>query len=238
MILPFFAVFFCGILFFFRLLQVQQDVEQALCYAARETAVLAHESQENWDGIATGETLFYNQLKELETPVGYVDQSWSGFSFVDSAEDEAYIDLCVSYQVDNPLTLLGIWKYNFTQRAKCHKWQGAYADQGPDETYVYITDYGSVYHLSMDCAYLDLSIQRVPYVEVNERRNLSGQRYRSCEVCGGEHGAMVYLTDYGETYHSDISCSGLRRGIYRIPLDQAEGYGLCSKCAQTQKGGN
>lgn len=231
MILPFAVVFFCGILFFFRLLQVQQGVEQALCYAARETAILSHDKEPDWDGIATGEALFYAKLKELDVPVTYVEKSWAGFSFADSVGEDAYIDLSVSYQVNNPLELLGIWKYRFSQRARCHKWQGAYSENGISGEYVYITDYGTVYHLTMECPYLALSIQRIPYEQVETRRNQSGEKYRCCEVCGDAHSSEVYLTEYGETYHSDISCSGLRRGIYRVPKSEVEGYPPCPRCA-------
>lgn len=235
MILPFVTVFFCGILFFFRLLQVQQDVELALCYAARETAILSHDKEEDWDGVATGEALFYAKLKELHTPVKYVEKSWAGFSFVDSVGEDDYIDLYVSYQVNNPLDFLGIWRYRFSQHAKCHKWQGEDCESGTSGEYVYITDYGTVYHLTTECSYLALSIQKVSYAQVAARRNQSGEKYRCCEVCGDVHGSQVYLTNYGETYHSDISCSGLRRGIYRIPRSEAEGYPPCPRCVEFKR---
>lgn len=231
MILPFFVAFFCFILFFFRLLEIQQDVEKALCYAVRETAVIAHGKDEEWDGSATGEALFYARLKELDTPVEYVDRCWSGFTFSEVEGKEDAIALRVSYQVKHPLNLLGVWNYAFSQQAICHKWQGSESGSREGEEYFYVTEYGTVYHTTTECPYLDLSIERVPFGEVSARRNQSGQIYRGCEECGADHGEMVYLTKYGETYHSDISCRGLSRGIYRISREEAAGYPPCPRCA-------
>ncbi|MCQ2507536.1 MAG: pilus assembly protein, partial [Dorea sp.] len=43
---------------------------------------------------------------------------------------------------------------------------------------------------------------------------------------------LVYVTDYGDRYHSSLSCSGLKRTVYSVPKSEAIGKGACSKCAK------
>lgn len=40
----------------------------------------------------------------------------------------------------------------------------------------------------------------------------------------------VYVTDYGTCYHSDLACSGLKRTIYLILLEETGGKRACGKC--------
>lgn len=235
--LPLFVMVLCAFLFFFRMLEIQQKVELAAEYAVRQTAVLAH-GHEDWNALLEAEGLFYNELRKEDFPADYVQGSWGGFSFADSQDTVEYIDLCVSYRISNPISFFGRFGYSFCQRAKAHKWNGDMHSGTAQTQYVYVTDYGSVYHLTENCPFLDLSIQRVLASKVQEKRNKSGSRYQSCEECGEKHTEWVYITDYGTAYHSDLSCSGLRRSINRIPIEEAAGLGLCSRCARLQNGGD
>ena len=96
---------------------------------------------------------------------------------------------------------------------------------------VFITASGTVYHLNRNCTYLNPSVEAVSAEEVTGLRNQSGGRYYACESCGkaGVQG-QVYITQYGDSYHSRIHCSGLKRTIYTVPLSQTDGRGRCSKC--------
>ena len=89
---------------------------------------------------------------------------------------------------------------------------------------------GLVYHKDYHCTHLDLSIRMASGEEVSSLRNESGGKYYACEHCGGGSGGAVYITSYGDRYHSSLSCSGLKRTVYAVPLSEAVGKGACSKC--------
>ena len=105
--------------------------------------------------------------------------------------------------------------------------------QDPEgEKIVYITDTASVYHMKYNCTYLKLSIHYIAAKDLTGVRNDSGGKYRACEKCIAFSGAVggYYITEYGEKYHSSLSCSGLKRTIYAVPLEEVKGKGGCSKC--------
>jgi len=115
------------------------------------------------------------------------------------------------------------------QSAVCRAWIG-FTELETEETYVYATPDGSVYHLYSDCTHLDLSIQKVSFAKACSSRNEYGEKYRACELCDGNFGALVYITSEGNCYHSERSCSGLKRTIRQIPLSEVKGRGCCIRC--------
>ena len=155
-----------------------------------------------------------------------------GFSFWRSELMGNDIDLCVSYRIENPLQLLGLFSYDMDQRAKVHKWIGYTGSGNEDGTYVYITETGKSYNWFSDCTYLDLSILAVPEETVSGLRNDSGAKYKDCEKCriGKKDTKTVFVTEYGEAVHNSLSCSGLKRTVYRILLEEAGNHSPCGKC--------
>lgn len=107
--------------------------------------------------------------------------------------------------------------------------------KGASEEMVYLTPEGEVCHRNRNCSYLRLSIRRISYAEVDKARNRSGEKYAACEYCmkGSGTGMVLYITDYGNRYHSDQSCQGLKRTIMAVPWSEAGGRPLCSGCGGT-----
>lgn len=107
----------------------------------------------------------------------------------------------------------------------------AAADQGEKEEYVYVTTNGTVYHKDRGCNYLDLSIEKIFIDDLSGARNADGSIYKACSICGSiNSGSVVFVTKYGDRYHSDILCSGLRRTIEAIPISQVGARTPCKKC--------
>lgn len=104
--------------------------------------------------------------------------------------------------------------------------------------YVYITEYGSVYHKRRDCRYINVSVRAVSMKNIRENRNVEGKKYYPCEKClkSGKNKDIsareVYVTDYGDRYHASIQCSKLKRQISVISLSEAGSYIPCSMCTK------
>ena len=96
---------------------------------------------------------------------------------------------------------------------------------------VYMTQYGSVYHKDRGCSHLSLSIQPAFIGELGEIVNMDQKYYTPCEYCGDQgFVTMVFITNYGDRYHTTIKCRGLRRYIRSVPFSQIEGVPPCQKC--------
>ena len=95
-----------------------------------------------------------------------------------------------------------------------------------------VTENGEVYHTFSDCTHIDLSISAVGISAVGNLRNENGGRYSACEKCPDENGTdTVYITQYGDRYHSSLSCSGLKRSVRLVEISKAEGLSECERCA-------
>jgi len=140
------------------------------------------------------------------------------------------IRICVSYQLKLPIHF-GHWSsIPVTQQAVYRKWIGASKGDGEtDGDYVYVTLYGSVYHRSTGCRYLDLTVRAVDRLEVSALRNKDGSIYYACHCAKGATGS-VYITDYGTSYHGKINCSSLKRMVHKIPLSEVGSRQPCSQC--------
>lgn len=104
------------------------------------------------------------------------------------------------------------------------------------ENYVYITENGSVYHLTEGCTYLNLSVRSVSQKEMSEMRNNSGGRYKPCDLCcdNKKLGEICYITDNGNKYHLELGCSGLKRTVYRVEKAEVEDWSVCSRCGEKE----
>lgn len=101
------------------------------------------------------------------------------------------------------------------------------------EEYVYVTETGRVYHTDRGCHYLDLSIKTTDEKSLSGLRNTDGSKYKACPLCAKNAvGAITYITDYGECYHYDLMCSGLKRTVHTVLLSETGGLSPCSKCGK------
>ena len=239
-IVPLFACFFAFVLFFFRIMEVQLIVQNALEETGRGLAVMAvkelEEPDETMDYLVMAKGMLLLKLNDDVVIQQYVSGGALGVSLLTSDFDGNDILLRANYVMRFPMRLFGIQDFLVCQSARYRKWNGWCGTLGSENTtgLVYVTEYGEVYHLRRSCAYLDLSVQKVGYVEVGNLRNLNGEIYDACEKCGNQSNELgsVYITDYGECYHYALSCSGLKRTIFQKQLSEVGGLPACSKCSK------
>lgn len=152
----------------------------------------------------------------------------------DFSGEEEIMDLIVNYEIEFPFPFFKIPTLSIIQRGRTKGWTGYQVTGGKlsNEEMVYITTTGTVYHKSINCTHLNLSIRSVNISEIEILRNEQMGKYHICEACGKMENAsgIVYVTDYGNRYHNTLSCSGLKRGIREIPISEVLGRNPCSRC--------
>ena len=105
-------------------------------------------------------------------------------------------------------------------------------DAGSEEDYVYVTDYGVVYHRSLSCPHLNLHIRAGTLAVIEGERNDSGGKYYPCEYCHPSpevRDVPYYYTTDGDRYHAEYHCLALKRTIRQVPLSQVN-LPPCSSC--------
>ncbi len=252
--LPLFIFFFVNIMTLFNIVKVQSDMEAALHQTGSEMSLkafdlrfgettLGADGEGVLDYIAGAAGILYAKDK-VENYLGSgIDRScitdgYSGMSYINSRVllGNDIIDLVVDYKVHPMIPIIGFEEFGVESRYYGHAWTGYDITSGLetreyDEEMVYVTEHGSVYHRSIDCQHLNLHVRSVDFSEIGSLRNNDRGRYYPCEYCGGNIGAgNVFITGYGERYHSSVNCPGLKRSIYTVPISEVGGRGPCSSC--------
>lgn len=231
-IMPLAASFLAMILMFFRVLQVETEVYSALSYASRKTAAMILTEDSEIAELAMAEVYFRYALAEYELPENYVKGGAYGISLTSSDFSGEYVCLKAVYRISFPIHFFTIEGISIYQESKSRKWTGSDGSATEDNPWVYVTETGSVYHVTTKCSYLDLSAQSANYAEIQGLRNKNGHKYYACELCAAEiqTSGLVYITDYGTVYHMSMNCTGLKRTVYQVRLSEAGDKAACSKC--------
>lgn len=171
-----------------------------------------------------------------------IQDGYDGISFAYSKvlDDEDCIDIIVGYHIKIPIRLFSIGSMDMIQRVRLRAWTGyevapvytMQEDNNSDETIVFITETGKVYHRSRSCSHIKLSVSAIRGVP-NELRNNSGAKYKPCEACmnGTEVDmATYYITTEGTRYHSHNQCSKIKRTVKEISISQVDDRKPCKRC--------
>ena len=148
------------------------------------------------------------------------------------------MDIIVTYSVSPWSSLIGFQPFRMANRYYAHIWNGyrvsADAGEAGEVTkIVYVTETGTVYHTSMECTHLQLSVHEISLSGTGGTHNFWIGGNRPCSKCA--HGPMpskIYITNEGDRYHYDRGCSGLKRTVSSMTMEQAQeaGYRPCSRC--------
>lgn len=233
--LPFFVGFMAILLFFFQILTVQQEVGNAMLSAGRELSVLDCYADKELQGeYLFAKALIVKNLSKDSTTERFVKGGKTGISIAHSDFSGNYICLQADYQMQIPFGLFGSKKIRLTQRLKCRKWIGRRSG-GDDDEIVYITKNGSVYHRNRDCSYIKLSVTSTNRSEISKLRNADGGKYYPCSKCmknKSTDNMKVYITTYGNRYHSKKKCSEIKREVLAVHLSEVTQRRPCSKCGK------
>lgn len=231
-------LFFFAVLVLFYMLEVMSirtSIRTGMQYAAKEAAEEAYINPMITPGSLEADIVEAIGGERLERSI--VVNGSSGLHCQESRMSAVtgILKLQVNYQIRLPIPVFAVPPVNMEESLQMKGWNGYIRSgfQGQDDETVYVTENGMVYHRDYHCTYLELSIRAVPAAQVAGLRNESQGKYYPCEICARSVAAgEVYITDYGDRYHNSLTCSGLKRTIYAIPLSEAVGKGACSKCSK------
>ncbi len=234
-VLPLFLFAALVVLGIFPVLKLETQVNAGLQYAARMTASACHDEESSTVGtvvsVAEEQILFRTYMNEHGYESSVLANDLASIVIYDEGADDDYVTLTAAYNASLPIAFWNVSSMPVTQCVKMKKWTGADPGDSDDEEgeYVYITPSGSAYHTTTECSYLRLSTKSVSISELDTLRNKSGGIYYPCSCYNG--GSVVYITDYGTEYHSDLGCSSLKRTIYKVSIDDVGDRHACAKCA-------
>lgn len=247
-VLPVFLFAFLNIMSIVEIYRLQGNMSAAMHDTAKQMAVYGYGYRQIGGGSggaaeSLGLTYLYAAGK-VRTKLGeaYLDSSplagsSRSISWLRSSvmQDDDCIDLVAEYRIEPPAAIAGYRSRVLYNRIRTRAWTGydnaAHSSGGAaQEEIVYITEKGSVYHRSRVCSYLKLSIAAVDRSFLDTQRNQDNSKYYPCRECGGACGSVVYITDYGNRYHSTLGCSSLKRTVMAVPISETGGRNACSKC--------
>ncbi len=221
--------------------------EEILHLAPSEEAELKHDLEPGLtDMLYHGFSSVY-ALEQIKKALGkeWLDQSCirngaDGLVLISDSliDNNQVVDMVLRYRVNIPYLPGKVFDLLCVQRVRIRTFTGFMpqaADQEKAEELVYITESGAVYHTNRYCTHLNLSVKEVNIMNLDTLRNSNGGKYYACELCGsGTVSGLVYLTVYGDRYHSTLECSGLKRSWKTVPLTQVGERRLCTRCQQKE----
>lgn len=249
LVIPIFLFAIAALLSFTDILRLQMKMDSAMSQCARELAVYGYAQNaflpEGSEGLPLPvETLLSETYvrNRVISELGSDYLSWSpaegsqGIHFIGSRIMERdRIELYSAYYVTPFFALSSKAGFLTGQSAVVRAFTGydnlSAGDPSQNEEYVYITPEGKAYHKKRSCHYLDLSIEKVFEDELAGLRNQDGSIYHACPLCGDTGGRTVFITNYGDKYHKNILCSGLKRTVEMVPISQVGNRTPCSKCS-------
>lgn len=250
LVIPLFMYAALAVIYVLQIISVKVRVQTALYEDARKLSgyVYAYEKAVKEDGdtledvvsVTAAWTFLIEQLGHSYAKEHYIIGGNAGLVMAHSniCDNDSVIELKVTYTVKNPFDIFGIGKVTLTQACKTDAWLGEEHDKYTDnknqtqEAHVYVTEQGEVYHTDRNCTYLTRVIMQKEKSDQENITNAYGEKYYPCERCGKRDvgSEYIYVTEYGNSFHIDITCSQLSRTILEIPVSKAGERRLCEKC--------
>ncbi len=239
LILPILITFILSVSWLFDLFRIHAEIGGTLNRVGNGMVTFSHA----YDKLL-GEKTAGDDLAELAASTGwselylrnevmkcgaaaYIHDPIFGFSRVFT---DGEISLTVVYYVKPPVSVPFFKGFLLKNSFYSRMYVGC-NDENRTEDCVFITKTGKVYHTAKDCRALKTTVIGVAAGKVGEQRNKSGAKYYPCEKCGKKpSGETLFITPYGNRYHTDRNCYELNTTIYEIPKSSAKGRRKCYFC--------
>ena len=244
MVMPIFLFAFISLIYLNVVIQYTNCVEQGLHQVAKDLAVKSYaiskaEVSNEIKGKATGVLISETYVKSsVDKYLADTLMKPSSIHYFRSDFDKSdIIDLVAEEKINLPYNFLGINSFYILERARVHAWTGydvenaVKSNNAKQEETVYITKHGRVYHRNRNCIHLKVIPKTVALTSLTDIRSSDGSKYYACEYCGGKvKSGQVYITDFGNRYHSNINCGAISRDIDTVLLSNVGSRRACKDC--------
>jgi len=251
LVLPLFLFYIMTLLYGLEIIRFQSDMQQALSIEITRESFEAYQKDygEVGDAVTGKNMIRMSDSVAAQNIKDYLDSQILPYLCVDKGRDGLMVtiqenisgtdnrSLSVTYKIKPFLYLMPIGDMKITEKMVMHDFTGyrkekdaIWSNFGEEGIYVFVTPNGEKYHFSESCTYLKVKLQAVESSKVKESRNLDGEIYRPCEVCGGGNCYVVYVTKWGNRYHTKTDCNAIQKNVQRVLLSQVGGRTVCSKC--------
>ena len=231
LVLPVFLLAISAVMYFLVIIHVQLNIQIKLEEVAREMAKTAYISED----LNVFNYVYVKACLQDPDFREYLDKSYivggaEGLSLLESTffDRDGVVDLVVKYEMTIPFIPDKIVSFPCIERIYFRTWIGKdiSKENVNNGRIVYITTTGTVYHTNRECTHIRLSVMQAVF-------GLVKNSYSKCHICGetpGSDSAIVYITEEGDRWHSSLSCSGLKREVIEIDINEVGDRELCSRC--------
>ena len=221
----------------FLLLLFQTEVCHEITAAAMKYSHLGYTERQAEEGDADISWLYQPLLWNALPESGRVKNLW----VLCVPEEDGTVFVRVGYQFACEAVFFTEYNFPVQQSFRFYPYLGKtdedlFKEEQPEEDIVYMTEYGTVYHESRACGYLNVVVRSVAATEVENERNSFGRKYKLCERCDDETATQtVYISAGGTKYHLTASCPGLKRTVTEKSREETEGIPACHKCGKKKE---
>ena len=231
MALPLFLLVVSAIMYFLVIIHVQLNIQIKLEDIARDISKTAYITEDlsvlNYVYVKSG--MLDSEFREYLNK-SYITGGADGLSLIESTffDRDGVVDIVVKYEMKIPFIPDKIVTFPCIERIYFRTWIGKDISKENENSgrIVYITTTGTVYHTNRECTHIRLSVHQAVY-------GLIKNSYSKCHICGetpSSDSVMVYITEEGDRWHTSLSCSGLKREVIEIDIDDVGDRELCSRC--------
>ena len=208
-------------------LVLNDDKDDDTTYADLNLAILS---------IATIQNTFLDSDMKNFLDNSSVHKGSKGINFLSSNidADKGFVDLVLTYSVKIPFVPKNIATINLSNRCYLHLYMGESLSKEleSENTYVYCTVYGQVYHTNKYCQYL------LNYSKATSFNQIDLAMYQTCLSCVDmdlsqlkSANPIVYTTDKGYAYHTSLECSTFTGSVYRLLYSALpKNKKICTQC--------
>lgn len=232
----FFVVFLLWQIFLLLMFQLKvcEQVTETILDYSHLGYVERKEEQQEVDISWIYETLLWTTIPEHENAVG----RWVNCQ----TEEDGTILVKISYHFLCEAVFFPTISLPVTQTFRFYPYLGEQdkdllkEEVEAEEDIVYMTEHGTVYHVSKACVYLNVMLKSIPVSSLTEERNSYGQLYTECSKCIDEiRTEQVYISLGGNKYHWSLQCSAVKRTVIEKAKEDVDGIQVCHKCGKHNK---